>query len=75
MIEKARRSIAEAQEVGARARAALAPAPATQRDAAVIRTQAQAQGARTRQNIRDPQARQDRTRGPRSPRGSETGKG
>jgi hypothetical protein len=75
MVEKAWRCIADAQDVGARVRAALARARAPQRDAGVIRPQAQAQGRRTRQNIRDPQALQDRTRGPRSPRGSETGNG
>jgi len=73
MLAQARRTIAEAQEVAARVRSAIAGAGATQHDAGVIRKQALARGGQTRRHVQDLHALQDRNR-PRAPGGSESRK-
>jgi hypothetical protein len=53
MVEKAWRTIAEAQEVGERARLALERSRATGRQSRVIRDRAKAQGSQTAREVAD----------------------
>jgi hypothetical protein len=66
MVAQAWRTIADAQEVGARVRLAMERAHATRAHAGAIRQEAKARGGQTRRHIDDLQALKDRSPIPRS---------